>query len=244
MPATRATVGEGSLELSDRFRVWVVVTLSMLVCGCFAPAASLPRGEQAYDLVPAANPATPLPEYRIGILDTLSIRVFQEPELSFDEIVVNTGGSINFPLIGEVTAAGRTPLELSSEIGARLGERFIRSPQVVVGVAQAAGQRVTVDGSVVEPGVYEIEGGSSLIEAIARAKGLTRVAVVNEIVVLRTIDGQPMGAVFDLQAIREGKAPDPVILGGDKIIVGFSGLKGAYQDLMNAAPLFNIFRAL
>ena len=68
--------------------------------------------------------------------------------------------------------------------------------------------------------------------------------MVDEIVVLRTVDGQPMGAVFDLQAIREGRAADPEILGGDRIVVGFSGLKGTYRDLISAAPLFNIFRAL
>jgi polysaccharide export outer membrane protein len=94
-----------------------------------------------------------------------------------------------------------------------------------------------------QPGVYEITGSSSLQESIARAEGLTRVAVVDQIVVLRTIDGKPMGAVFDLKAIREGKAPDPEILGGDRIVVGFSGLKGAYRDLLSAAPLFNVFRA-
>lgn len=181
--------------------------------------------------------------YRVGVLDTLSIRVFQEPELSFEDVQVDSGGSINFPLIGEVVAAGQTPMELSRSIEARLGERFIRSPQVVVGVVQSAAQRVIVEGNVMQPGVYEIAGSSSLLESIARAQGLTRVAVVDEIVVLRTVEGEAMGAVFDLQAIREGKAPDPEILGGDRIVVGFSGLKGAYRDILSAAPLFNVFRA-
>ena len=181
--------------------------------------------------------------YRVGVLDVLSVRVFQEPELSFEEVQVDAGGSINFPLIGEVVAVGQTPMELSRSIEARLGERFIRSPQVVVGVVESAAQRVIVEGNVEQPGVYEIAGSSSLLESIARAQGLTRVAVVDQIVVLRTVEGQAMGAVFDLQAIREGKAPDPEILGGDRIVVGFSGLKGAYRDILSAAPLFNVFRA-
>jgi len=223
-------------------RVFTAILL-FLLAGCFSPLSDFPRGETAYDLMPAADPGEVRSSYRVGVLDTLSIRVFQEPELSFDEVQVDAGGSINFPLIGEVAAAGQTPLELSRNIEVRLGERFIRSPQVVVGVVSSAAQRVIVEGNVMQPGVYEIAGNSSLLESIARAQGLTRVAVADQIVVLRTVDGKPMGAVFDLQAIREGKAQDPEILGGDRIVVGFSGLKGAYRDLLSAAPLFNVFRA-
>ncbi|MXO67029.1 polysaccharide biosynthesis/export family protein [Altericroceibacterium endophyticum] len=181
-------------------------------------------------------------DYRIGALDSLSLRVFQEPELSFDEIQVDASGSINVPLIGQTIAEGKTPYELSQEIADRLGQRYLRDPQVAVGVIKSAAQRVTVGGNVADPGVYEIAGNSTLMEAIARAKGVTRVAVVDEVLVFRTVEGQRMGAVFDLGAIREGKAPDPEILGGDQIVVGFSALKGAYRDFIDAAPLFNIFR--
>ncbi|MEL7691464.1 polysaccharide biosynthesis/export family protein [Citromicrobium bathyomarinum] len=225
------------------FRIFPILAL-LALAGCFSPSADFPRGEAAYAVMPAADPAATRSSYRIGVLDTLSIRVFQEPELTFDQLQVDAGGSINFPLIGEVEAAGQTPIELSRNLERGLGKRFIRNPQVVVGVVQSAAQRVIVEGSVTEPGVYEIAGSSSLLESIARAKGVTRVAVLDEVIVLRTVNGQPMGAVFDLQAIREGKAPDPEILGGDRIVVGFDLLKGAYRDLLQAAPLFNVFRAL
>ena len=80
------------------------------------------------------------------------------------------------------------------------------------------------------------------MESIARAKGLTRVAQVNEIVVFRQINGQRMGAVFNLKDMREGRAQDPEILGGDQIVVGFNAIKGAYRDFIAAAPIFNVFR--
>ena len=79
--------------------------------------------------------------YRIGVLDTLSVRVFQEPELSFEALAVDASGTINFPLVGEVQAVGKTPIELSDEIETRLGARFIRDPQVVVGVVSSAARR-------------------------------------------------------------------------------------------------------
>lgn len=209
--------------------------------GCFSPAEELPRGAAAYDLVPPASYQQDLSVYRIGVQDVISVRVFQEPDLSFDEVQVDASGTINFPLIGQLQAAGRTPVELSNDIEAGLGTRFIRSPQVVVGVVQSAALRIVVEGQVTEPGVYEIAGNSSLIEAIARAKGPTRVASLDEIIVFREIDGQRMGAVFNLQDIREGRAADPRILGGDRIVVGFSGVKGAYRDFLQAAPLLNAF---
>lgn len=182
-----------------------------------------------------------LSEYRIGVQDVISVRVFQEPDLTFEEIQVDASGTINYPLVGRTVAAGRTPFELSSAIQEALGTRFIRSPQVVVGVVQSAALRVTVEGSVEGPGVYEIAGTSTLLEAIARAKGPTRTAALDQVVVFRDIEGERAGAVFNLQDIREGKAPDPQIVGGDRIVVGFSALKGAYRDFIQAAPLFNVF---
>ena len=161
--------------------------------------------------------------------------------MSFDEVSVNAAGTFNYPFVGEVAAAGKTPIELSRELEAGLGTRFIRNPQVVVGVVSSAAQRVTVDGQVVEPGVYEIAGTSSLVEAIARAKGLQFTGVDDEVIVFRNIDGQRFGAVFDLKQIREGKAPDPEILGGDRIVVGYSAVRGAYQDFLRAAPILNAF---
>lgn len=219
----------------------VACLLAFLLAGCFSPSADLPRDEAAYRLMPPANQAGELPSYKIGVLDVLSIRVFQEPELSFEQVAVDAAGTINYPLVGEITAVDKTAIELSDEIEQKLGARFIRNPQVVVGVVSSAGQRVTVEGQVNEPGVYEIAGSSSLLESVARAKGLTVTGVDDEVIVFRVVDGQRMGAVFDLKAIREGKAADPQILGGDSIVVGFSAVRGIYQDFLRAAPLFNVF---
>ena len=213
----------------------------LLLSGCFSPSANLPKGDEAYRIVPPASDENGLVEYRIGVLDTLSIRVFQEPELTFDEISVNSAGTFNYPFVGEVAAEGKTPIELSRELEAGLGSRYIRNPQVVVGVVSSAAQRVTVDGMVNSPGVYEIAGTSSLLEAIARAQGLQFTAVDDEVIVFREIDGERYGAVFNLKQIREGRAPDPEILGGDRIVVGYSAVRGAYQDFLRAAPILNLF---
>ncbi|MBX7515086.1 polysaccharide export protein [Qipengyuania sp. GH38] len=209
--------------------------------GCFSPSAGLPKDEAAYAVMPPAEAGGGMNLYRIGVLDSLSIRVFQEPELSFETVSVDASGFINFPLVGQIEAVGKTPQQLSDELEAGLGSRFIRDPQVVVGVVESAAQRVTVTGSVVEPGVYEIAGASSLVESIARAKGLTDRAVDDEVLIFREIDGERYGAVFNLRHIQEGRAPDPQILGGDRIVVGYSTVRGAYQDFLRAAPILNVF---
>jgi polysaccharide export outer membrane protein len=224
-----------------KLRVLCALLLAAPLSACFNPSADLPRGRDAYAMIPSATGSESLEDYRIGARDVISIRVFQEPELTFDQLQVDAGGSINFPLVGQLAAAGKTPFELSNDIAAGLGERFIRSPQVVVGVVQSVGSRVVVEGQVTNPGVFEIAGSSTLLESLARAQGPTNVAALDEIVVFRNLDGQRMGAVFDLNDIREGKADDPQILGGDRIVVGFSGLKGVYQDFLKAAPLINVF---
>ncbi len=59
--------------------------------------------------------------------------------------------------------------------------------------------------------------------------------------VFRTLNGQRMGAVFDLRRIRTGSAPDPQIVDGDVVVVGFSQLKGAYRDFLAATPLLGLF---
>ena len=226
--------------MSNLYRLLCVFALFSL-SGCFSPSAGLPEGEAAYQAIPAAEPGSSYDLYRIGVLDQLSIRVFQEPELSFDTVSVDASGFLNFPLVGQVEAVGKTPQELSDELEAGLGTRFIRDPQVVVGVVSSAAQRVTVTGSVVEPGVYEIAGASSLVESIARAKGLTNTAVDDEIVIFREANGERFGAVFNLRHIQEGRAPDPQIRGGDRIVVGFSAVRGIYQDFLRAAPILNVF---
>ena len=77
---------------------------------------------------------------------------------------------------------------------------------------------------------------------MARARGLKFTGVDDEVIVFRMIDGERYGAVFDLRAIREGRAEDPEIIGGDRIVVGYSALRGAWEDFKAAAPIFNVFR--
>jgi polysaccharide export outer membrane protein len=214
---------------------------SLSLAGCAAKDV-LPRGQQAYALMPAPSPTAPTNEYRIGPLDQINVTVFQEPDLSLRDAQVNAAGLLSVPLIGTVQAAGRTPEELSKDISGQLGTRYLVHPQVSIVVTSSVSQKVTVEGNVNQPGVFDIQGQTTLLKALALARSPTRVAAVDEVVIFRTVNGQRMGALFDVNAIRRGRSPDPQILGNDIVVVGFSTLKGVYRDFITAVPAFAVFR--
>jgi polysaccharide export outer membrane protein len=175
-------------------------------------------------------------DYQIGPTDLLQVTVFQVPALSFKEIRVNASGNIEMPLIGSVRAAGRTPRQLGTDIAASLGERYLRNPQVTVTVAEAASQKVTVDGAVAKPGVYLMRGRTTLLQAVATAQGPSAVADTSSVAVFRNTEAGRMVAVFDLSAIRRGEATDPVLLGDDVVVVDTSRLSVVTQQALRALP--------
>jgi len=62
--------------------------------------------------------------------------------------------------------------------------------------------------------------------------------------VFRTVDGQRLGGRFDLTEIRAGRMPDPQLVPGDVVVVGFSSLRGIYRDILQLAPLVGTFAVL
>lgn len=201
----------------------------------------LPAGQAAYQTIPATNPIDTRPEYRINPQDKLTITVFREPDMSVEEAPVETGGTLVLPLIGRVKAAGKTTAALASEIQAQLGARYLVDPRVSVIVAESKAQSVTVDGAVGIPGVYGLQGDTTLLQAIALARGATRTATFDKVAVFRTIDGKRYGALFNMADIRAGQAEDPILQSGDYVVVGTSGIKALGYDLLSLAPAAALF---
>ena len=182
--------------------------------------------------------------YRIGPSDKLALTVFQVEDLSFPEIFVDASGKLQLPLLGSVQAAGLTPAELSMDLERRLGERYLRNPRVSVSVSEAASQKITVDGAVTKPGVYEMRGRTTLLQAVAMAEGGTRIADLRKVAIFRSTEGRPMVAVFDFAAIRRGEAVDPVVLGDDVVVVDTSRLSARYREIIEIVPALGIFAYL
>lgn len=220
---------------SDRMnRALAIMAASALLNACStAPTAA--KGEAAYAAIPPAP--TLGSDYRISADDVLRVQVYHEPGLSLEDAQVSAAGVVRMPLIGDVPVAGLSAGEASDVIAGKLGERYLVSPQVTIFVKKAVGRRITVDGEVREPGLFPVDGRLNLLQAVALAKGPTRLAGLRQIVVVRQADGERKAAMFDLSAIRKGKAPDPEILPGDTVIVGLSRAKAILAGTLLALPV-------
>ncbi len=165
--------------------------------------------------------------YKIGPLDVLDVTVFKAPELS-KTLQVSEAGTINFPLIGEVTASGKSARELEQLLAKQLGAKYLQNPQVSVFVKEHNSQRITVEGAVKKPGVIPMSGGMSLVQAIAQSGGLDDVAQ-SEVVVFRVTDGKRYAGRYDYADIRDGKADDPQLQSGDVVVVPTSDTKQGFN---------------
>jgi len=179
-------------------------------------------------------------DYRIGPQDMLDVNVSQVEELS-KPVQVDPGGKILLPLVGQIQAAGRTPTELSADIAAALSKRYMKDPQVVVSVKEAQGQKITVDGAVGQPGVYALNGPTTLLQAVSLAKGADpRLANLHRVAIFRTIDGARRSAFYDLTRIRNGQAQDPPVYGSDIVVVDTSGAKSFVQTFSGGFGLLGM----
>lgn len=226
-----------------------LVLACAMIAGCAGRAPQTPSVDVAasvspLDLETASQFGQIGGDYRIGAADKLRISVFQVPDLSFESVVVDASGNLQMPLIGSLRAAGRTPLELASDIQDRLRGQYLKRPQVTISVTDAASQKVTVDGAVSKPGVYEIRGRITLLQAVAMAEGPTRVANLSSVALFRTVDDRRMVALYDLGKIRAGQLDDPLISGDDIIIVDTSRLSAAMRDIIQALPGLGVFTYL
>lgn len=179
-------------------------------------------------------------DYRIGPQDVLELSVYQLSELN-GPVRVNSQGMISLPLLGPMTAAGKTVPELEKEITDQLAADYLQNPQVSLFVREFTSQTVTIEGAVNSPGIYPLKGRTSLLQAVVIAGGLNEYANPRGVIVFRTINGERMAAVFDIRDIRGGNAEDPQIYGEDLIVIDESGSKSAYRDFFKAIPIIGLF---
>ena len=160
------------------------VGVLFMLAVCLALGAG--RGREAQTSSTQEPPAESPPEvqeYRVGPGDVLQLFVWKEPDISRD-LTVRFDGKVTVPLLGDVTAGGRTPSQLGSEI-TRLLARFLAAPQVTVGVGHANSARFYVLGQVAKPGDFPLTGRTTLLQALAIAGGFREFAKTDSIVIVR-----------------------------------------------------------
>ena len=235
--------GQGSLRKSfSRMRKLCAVLLIFGLSACAGHQPPVPSDR----LTVVQEEGLPAPDRKdltaadrpslIGPLDTILVDVFNIPELS-REVQVDASGRISMPLAGTIDARGRTAQELGQAIETALRGRYVRNPEVTVNIRSSVSQVVTVDGQVVEPGLYPVTNQMTLMRAVASAKGLSEFARTEDIVILRTVEGRRMAGLYDINAIRSGLYDDPPIYANDVIVVGDSPQRRLFRDFVSLSPL-------
>ncbi len=161
------------------------------------------------------------PDYLIGPEDVLEITVWRNADLS-KLVSVRPDGRISLPLIGDVSAVGKTASQLAEDIANKLKE-YKENPQVSIVVKEVNSYAIYVLGEVAKPGKYPLKSKTTLLQAITLASGFTPTAARNKIVVFRFgKDGEgqiKIKASYDDIVLRDGSNQNIELKPGDQIVV-------------------------
>ena len=182
------------------------------------PAADQEMKKESARPVKAGVSAANSPDYRIGAEDSLQISVWKEPSLS-GTFPVRPDGKISLVLLGDVQAAGMTPMDLADDLTTRL-KKFIQDPLVTVTVTEVKSQKVFVLGEVQHVGPVELSAEMTPLQAIAAAGGVTPFANTKKIYILRGTGAHQKKLKFDYRKAIKGEPNSYVALQtGDTIVV-------------------------
>jgi polysaccharide export outer membrane protein len=148
--------------------------------------------------------------YVIGPGDILNIYIWKETELTRD-ITVMSDGRITFPLIGELTAAGRTLGELRQAIAERAA-KYVTAPEVTVILKESRSRRIYTIGKLNRPGPYPLEAVMTVLQALSTAGGFTEWADTKSILIIRREAGKEVQIPFNYKDFIAGKNTEQNIL--------------------------------
>jgi polysaccharide export outer membrane protein len=157
--------------------------------------------------------------YVLGPGDVLTIWALGADEISAKPYTILPDGSLDLPLVGRVTAGGKSVDDLKRDLEHSLAQYF-RTPQVSVSVTDFRSQPVSVLGCVNEPGVHQLQGGKNLLEVLSLAGGVAPEAD-STVMITRRAEWGPIPvpdskkdasglfyvAKVDIQEASEGKNP-------------------------------------
>jgi len=147
--------------------------------------------------------AMPLTDYIIGPGDILDISVWKDEALT-KLVTVLPDGKISFPLIGEVTAGGKTLADLREELEKKLS-RYVPDISLSVVVTRINSMIVYVVGRVNNPGMFGINTNVTVLKALAMAGGLNPFAKRSKIKIFRETGGQTRILSFDYDDVINGE---------------------------------------
>jgi len=182
-------------------RALILLFLSIGLCCC---------GPYSQNALPVGSPGTLAPpapqEYKISVGDKILVKLFYNPDLN-QEVTVRPDGKISLMLVHDVNVAGLTTSELTQQLTESYA-KFLQQPEVAVILNTFAGQRIFVGGEVGYPGVKDLVGPTTALQAIAMAGGFRDTARRDEVIVIRRDDnGKAITIAFDAEKAMKGIDP-------------------------------------
>lgn len=209
-----STKGSQIMKTKKNIRIYQII-LIFLFCVLVNQGVDAAADNDKKEVVDSKN------SYFIGVGDILEIITWKEPDFSREQVLVRRDGKITFPLLDDIQAAGKTPLQLKQNLTTLLKE-YLDSPNVTVVVRDPASQRFYILGEVVRIGEYPLTKELTIIQAFAMAGGFTEWATKKEIILIRkTHDGSQTVVKVDYRKLVQGKGLDQniKIKADDTIIV-------------------------
>lgn len=210
--------------------VLAFVTAATLSAQPPRPAVPQPAPQTRPAAPPPATPAvppgqvapagvTPPSDYTIGADDVLEVIVWREKDLSA-EVKVRPDGKVSLPLVNDIQAGGLTPEAFRAAVTTAV-TKFVEAPSVTVIVKQINSRQVFVMGEVVKPGTYPLTAPTTVLQLLAQAGGPTPYAKIDEIGVMRTVDGKTTRHLFNYKEVSRGRRIEQNILlrPGDTVII-------------------------
>jgi len=170
--------------------------------------------------VPAIG-QTPAAEYLLGPGDVIDVAVWGHSDLA-REVTVSAEGNIVLPLVGVLSASGKSIEHLTSMV-ARAYADYVLNPQVSLTIKQFRTVRASVLGEVAHPGLYELRAGARLLDFVAAAGGLNEAAALKEAKLL--LPGQAPRVLDLTQALAGDPGSNMVMRGGETLVIS--------EDLVN-----------
>lgn len=158
-------------------------------------------------------------EYSIGAGDVLRIVTWKEADFS-GTFLVRYDGRITMPLVGDLLVSGRTPDQMSKELEKAIG-RFVEMARVTVAIEEPNSAQFFVLGKVAQQGAFPYTRPIRVAQALALAGGFQEFAKLNQIFVIRDVDGRLIYFPFNYDDFMDKRklGGNLVLQPGDTIVV-------------------------
>ncbi|WOE74810.1 polysaccharide biosynthesis/export family protein [Alterisphingorhabdus coralli] len=173
--------------------------------------------------------------YTIGAEEKLEISVVGDELLSGTYLTDEFGG-LNYPFLGKLELEGLTPNQASQIISDGLRGRYLLEPQVRIIPEEFPQPTFSIGGQVRRPGNYPAFGRQTLLRAVNSAQGVEEYAKLEDVLILRTVNGQNYIGLYNLAAIQRGNYSDPDVYPNDIVIVGDSPERRNLDRILQAVP--------